>query len=406
MGHARSTAISADETDILNRMEALHNAYRAARQDVIALRNAQKIEESRGLLLGKVTGLYQQVFTLCEEYLRVNEHSANKEASEARSQIRLYTTVALVCAALTLIAGALLCRLFYVDILHPVRSLANDAGEAIQHAADVNAGTPDNELTTVGTYLRILMSDAADARTALERTRSQLLNAQKLASVGKLAASVAHELRNPITSVKMRLFSIQRTLGRDDELDRKFRSISEEIARMEGVIRSFLEFSRPPTIRLQTHALSHVLDKTLELVCHYMEEKNIRIVRSDAPRLPPINADADQLRQVLVNLLNNAAEAMIDGGEIQVSASVETDSSKLPMVVVRVRDTGGGISQEVRQHVFEPFYTTKEDGTGLGLCIAARIMAHHHGRLILESSTPQGTSFAMWIPVAQVADNG
>lgn len=406
MVQARTTAVSNEETDLLNRMEASHDAYRATRRSVIALCNAGESEKSRALLLGKATELYQQVFSMCEEYLRVNENSANEEAWEARRQIRVHTIVALVCAAMTLIAGAVLCRMFYVDILRPVRSLAHDACGVLEHDVDVAASASENELATVGAYLRTLMSDAADTRTALERTRSQLMNAQKLASVGKLAASVAHELRNPITSIKMRLFSIQRTLGRDDELERKFRSISEEIARMESVIRSFLEFSRPPTLRLQTHSIAHVIDKTLELVGHYMEEKNVRIVRVDAPPLPPVRADADQLRQVLVNLLNNAADAMRDGGEIQLTAGTETDPSRSPMVVVRVRDTGGGISDETRQHVFEPFYTTKEDGTGLGLCIAARIMAHHQGRLILESSTPQGTSFAMWIPVAQEADRG
>jgi signal transduction histidine kinase len=233
-----------------------------------------------------------------------------------------------------------------------------------------------------------------------------LINAEKLASVGKLAASVAHELRNPLTSVKMWLFSIQRTIGRDEELERKFRTISEEITRMETVIRNFLEFSRPPGLKLQWHDVWSLLDNTMDLVAHHIEGRNIRIVREISRPAGRVRADADQLKQVFVNLLQNAAEAMTEGGEIHVSTAVETEPGGRKMAVVRIRDTGPGMPDDVRQRIFEPFYTTKDDGTGLGLCIAARIMERHGGRLVLESSTPQGTVFAVRIAAAEVESDG
>ena len=131
-----------------------------------------------------------------------------------------------------------------------------------------------------------------------------------------------------------------------------------------------------------------------------MEENHIKIVQELAPDLPAVMADPDQLRQVLINLLNNAAEAMTGGGEIRIVATVQRDAEDRRMVVVRVRDSGGGMDEEVRSRAFEPFFSDKENGTGLGLCIAARIMAAHDGLLALESSSPQGTTFAVWIPVA------
>ncbi|MHB8861388.1 MAG: ATP-binding protein [Pirellulaceae bacterium] len=402
MEKAQLAALTPQEVTILNRMEDVHRMYQVKRQEVIALSDAGEVEKSRELLLQEVTRLYQQTFTLCEDYLLVNERKANQDAADAQNQIHLYTGMVLVCAGMTLTLGALLLRMFWVGVLRPLRSLVGDARGGFEDPAAGAGGTFTDELHSVGAYLRTLMSDAADARTALAHTRSQLMNAQKLASVGKLAASVAHELRNPLTSIKMWLFSIQKTIGRDEELDRKFRTISEEITRMESVVRNFLEFSRPPELKLRSHSISLLLDKTLELVGHRIEQKKIRISRDDGSCLPPVKVDADQFKQVFVNLLENAAEALVDGGEIYLTTVAVTDPGGLPMVRIRIRDTGPGMPDEVSQRVFEPFFTTKEDGAGLGLCIAARIMARHGGRLVLESSMSGGTSFAVWIPAAQV----
>ncbi len=112
-------------------------------------------------------------------------------------------------------------------------------------------------------------------------------------------------------------------------------------------------------------------------------------------------ADADQFKQVLINLLDNAVEATNEDGEIQISINTACEADDRTMVVVRVRDSGQGMPQDVRERIFEPFYTTKENGTGLGLCIAVQIMARHGGRLVLESSTERGTAFAVWIPIAR-----
>jgi signal transduction histidine kinase len=125
-------------------------------------------------------------------------------------------------------------------------------------------------------------------------------------------------------------------------------------------------------------------------------------VRKYSPELPPILGDGKQLKQVFINLLNNAAEVVPGGGEIRILAASACDRDTRGMVVVRIQDTGPGMPEEVQQRLFEPFFTTKESGTGLGLCIAAGIMTRHNGRLVLESSTAQGTTFAVWIPAADV----
>jgi signal transduction histidine kinase len=275
-----------------------------------------------------------------------------------------------------------------------------DARMFAEEGADPAQGVQD-ELRAVGLYLQTLMSDVADTRTVLRESRSQLMQAQKLASVGKLAASVAHEIRNPLTAVKMWLFSLRKTAGADPALHRKFDLISEELSRLEGVLQNFLEFSRPPALRLQNVNVLPLLEKTLELLSHRLAERDIQVEMAMNGALPPITADPEQLKQVLINLIWNSAEAMHDGGVVRLSAEAQSDNAGRLGVTVRIRDTGCGISEEAKAKIYEPFFTTKEDGAGLGLCIAAGIMARHGGRLALESSTPQETCFALWIPVRQ-----
>ncbi len=129
------------------------------------------------------------------------------------------------------------------------------------------------------------------------------------------------------------------------------------------------------------------------------DEKHIRLVREDERWT--VCADADQFKQVLVNLLNNAAEATPPEGQVRLQVSRESDADGRAMIVLRVSNTGPAMSDEARRRLFEPFFSTKEEGTGLGLCIAASIMARHEGRLLLESSVEGRTTFAVWVPAAE-----
>jgi signal transduction histidine kinase len=146
------------------------------------------------------------------------------------------------------------------------------------------------------------------------------------------------------------------------------------------------------------------LDNTLELAEPRIAHATTKLVREDSPNLPPVLADREQLKQVLLNLLNNAAEAAGEGGQITVITAAESERDGRKMVVVRVSDSGPGVPKEVSDRIFEPFFSTKDEGTGLGLPIAARIMARHEGRLVLESSNEQGTTFAVFIPAAPVGE--
>jgi signal transduction histidine kinase len=386
----------------LDRLEKAYREYEAKRDEVVLLYNHGDVEEAKRALLVDVNDLYQKAFEQVEDFVASTQQDADTRMAHVEGQVGWVTALVAIGVAVAMGLGIALVWLFFYGVLRPLRRMMADArrfsgGGATAAAA---ADEPQDELRAVGDYLRALMSDMADTRSNLERSRHQLLQSEKLASVGKLAASVAHEIRNPLTSMKMWLFSIRKIVGPDPELDHSFDIVAEEMGRLESIVRNFLEFSRPPALKVHPQCVSEVLHKTLELAHHQIDEKRIALQYDTATGLPQVMADREQLKQVFINLLTNAVEATPEEGRICVRAALEGDRQNGAMVVVRVQDSGPGIPEAVRRRVFEPFFTTKEHGTGLGLCIAAQIMGRHGGRLVLESATGQGTSFAVWIPTA------
>jgi signal transduction histidine kinase len=312
-----------------------------------------------------------------------------------RVQIKRISAIVGVSVTMTIALGVALLLLFFRGVLFPLRRMVEDAS---LFTTESSQSSTRDELRDIDFYLRTLMLNVTETRSNLERSRHQLIDAEKLASVGKLAASVAHEIRNPLASLKMRLFSIRRSIGENNQYQEDFQVISEEITHLEKIIRNFLEFSRPSALKLSAIDPSLLLDKTLELVGFSLEEKNIKLIRQNAVGLPPVMVDSEQIKQVFINLLRNSLEAINHNGEIQISTSLAADRDDREMVVVRFKDNGQGIPEDIKDQIFEPFFTTKDEGTGLGLCIAAQILARHGGRIELESSNKLGTTFAVWIP--------
>jgi signal transduction histidine kinase len=197
----------------------------------------------------------------------------------------------------------------------------------------------------------------------------------------------------------MRLFSLDRSLDLNPQQKEDFQVISEEIVHIDGLVQSFLEFSRPPKLRMQRVSPSEIVDLALKLMTHRLESYQVSVQVVRLGRLPVVQADPDRLKEVLVNIMVNACEAMKGGGSMVIREEEALDPSLGQVAVVRVRDTGPGIVEGLRAKVFEPFFTTKEEGSGLGLSIAFRIMEDHGGRLDLESREGQGAEFSLILPV-------
>jgi signal transduction histidine kinase len=177
-----------------------------------------------------------------------------------------------------------------------------------------------------------------------------------------------------------------------------FDVISEEIRHIDSILRNFLEFSRPPRLKIQSVSPSDVVDMAIQLLRHRLESYGVRVELYRQRRLPEIQGDPEQLKEVLVNLMVNACDAMGDGGLIVIR---EEEGSVEPLghvVVLRVSDHGPGVPESVQEKIFQPFFSTKEEGTGLGLSIAARIVEDHGGWLNLRSRPGKGATFIITLP--------
>ena len=211
---------------------------------------------------------------------------------------------------------------------------------------------------------------------ALEESQRIAAQNEKLAAIGRLAAGVAHEVRNPLGVIRSSAEMVQESFEPGEEPHRACRFICEEIDRLNGLITSLLGFARPSEPRLQTLAIEKVLDRALSLGSGELERRRIEVERQVSPALPGLRADPDLLAQVVLGMLTNAAEALGRGGRIEVRAG-----STGGRLTLEVADSGPGIPPEDAERVFEPFFTTKDTGTGLGLAMAARIIEAHGGHV-------------------------
>lgn len=223
---------------------------------------------------------------------------------------------------------------------------------------------------------------------------------EKLASLGILAAGLAHEVRNPLTAIKARLFIQQRRLPAHSPALEDARIINREINRLEGIVRTVLAFARPTPPEPVEVDPARVLDQVRQLVLEDCARQDIRIHLDSAPQLA-FRADAAQVHQVILNLVQNAVEAVGRGGNIHLSArnAMRRFGDHLqPGVVIQIQDDGPGIPPAVQERLFDPFFTTKPEGTGLGLAISARIVEGNGGLLEFASEAGRGTLFAVAFP--------
>jgi signal transduction histidine kinase len=239
----------------------------------------------------------------------------------------------------------------------------------------------------------------APLRVSLSESKSIIERQEKLASLGILASGVAHEIRNPLTAIKLRLFSLKKALP-DVARNEDVTLIGTEINRLERIVKDFLQFARPSEPELARIPATQILQQVRELIQPQLERSGIDLML-ESSNGGLVHADAQQLKQVLINLIQNSAENIGRNGTITLRLrheSAELNGRTKPAVILVVEDTGKGIPPEVEMRLFDPFFTTKEGGTGLGLAISARIVEKHGGLLRYQTKLNQGTIFEVVVP--------
>ena len=234
----------------------------------------------------------------------------------------------------------------------------------------------------------------------------QLWQAAKLATVGELAASIAHELNNPLTTVSLRVESLLAQVPEHDPKRRALEVIEQEVERMGHLVANLLQFSRRSQPQIATVDVREEITNTLDLIHYHLRHRRISVVREFAPDVPMVLADRELLRQLFLNLLTNASDAMLQGGTSTVRAATGVLENGAQAVVIEFVDTGVGIAPDDLPKVMEPFFTTKPEGqgTGLGLPICRRIVQEHHGTFNIVSDVGQGTTVRIVLPVTHRAN--
>ena len=234
----------------------------------------------------------------------------------------------------------------------------------------------------------------------LKQRQEQLIRSEKMAALGQLSAGIAHEIRNPLTSIKIFIQSLEKEIDLDENQEEDFRIIMKEIDRINENITRFLNFARPEEPLFQAINTSALMKNTVNLLAAKLKNSGIRLDISLPDDHPPVEGDPKQLAQVFLNLLLNAVEAMPQEGMLTIRSAVKVNPDSLQeFLQLIIKDTGHGIPEKDRPYLFDPFFTTKAGGTGLGLSIVYSIIQKHNGRIEVESELGKGSSFILSLPI-------
>jgi len=329
----------------------------------------------------------------------------------AKSQRLILFYISLNSVILVVFSSILLSRIIVRPIDELVRiteAVAN--GDLNQHIKVRKF----NEIGILAESLNRMTERLREGRDALEgnirtlkATRDEVIRSEKMASVGRLAAGIAHEIGNPLSAILGYTDMLRRGIGREDEAE-YFRRIEAEIQRINRIVRGLLDYARPGEFKLEEVNVNEIVRDSLDLVSAQKGFERIKI-SLHLDNLPIVKADPHQLQQVLINLFINASDAMPEGGTLTVQSVVGSRGGVTPplqeWVEISVADTGMGMNDDEIKMVFDPFFTTKEPGkgTGLGLAICRRIVESFSGRIEVTSQKEKGSTFKILLPLGSEA---
>lgn len=398
LGEAKLLSTDEPQKKIITDIEYEYGSYIKLKDRVIA--HYKRGERKEGARLHReVRKRFFRILDLCDEYKNIHRNRmalAKEESHNEAVNLRFFSITALLVVTFLVI---LMVFVLVNSILKPIYRLAIEAGREGKAGDTEDSGDTKDEITALAKSVRELINDIDHTHFELEKSREHLQQAEKMALVGKLAAGMAHSIRNPFTSVKMRLFSLGRSQNLTETQKDDIKVISDEIRHIDTIVQNFLEFSRPPRLKIQKISPSVVVDLAIQLLEHRLKSYDVTVNLVRKQPLPEIDADPEQLKEVLVNLMVNACEAMVRGGLISIQEYEEHDTPIGKAVVLRLSDNGPGIPESFIGKVLEPFFTTKEEGTGLGLSIVARIIEEHGGRIDIKSKEGEGAIFIITLPV-------
>ena len=310
-----------------------------------------------------------------------------------------------VTAPIRVLSGAAyaLARGEYEDAVPHIRTTRRDEIGALYADFKHMATQLEDRHARLQTRVGLTEAELRKVEAKLKGTMEAAARSERLAALGRLASGVAHEIRTPLTSLKLFLQSVQDEIAISPEQSEDYQIAMRQVGRIETTINHFLNFARPQEPVLETLDFVELVHNALEVVQPRANQQEVEVHAQIAPELPSVEGDVRQLGEVLVNLLVNALEAMPDGGQLRISVTAETappGSEAYSCVRIDVSDTGPGIAEENQDRLFEPFFTTKARGSGLGLAIVRGTVERHGGTIHLHTQLQAGTTFSICLPIA------
>lgn len=391
LDRAKDTAQSDEEWRVIHQIEEGFNKYQLEfdrAQEQIRL-----LGPSRNFKTLAVAHPVLPIVEPCHELLRINEEIINETAKE---NARLKQKLQLVLLLLSLggpisglIMGYGLAR-GWSRSMHRLSVHVRDMAERLDQDVGSVRVEPEGDFARLDAQLQRVVGRVEEVVDRLQRQQRDMIRAQQLTAVGQLAASVAHEIRNPLTSIKMLVQAALRTQNSKPFTRDNLEVVHREVARLEQTVQSFLDFSRPPVLQRTNTDLRTVVTQAAQLVAARARQQRVRVDQK-LPTEPVLgNVDAAQMCTVLVNLLINALDAMPYGGCLEMGLEHDGDA-----IQFTVADTGPGIAAEVAHQLFTPFASTKPSGTGLGLSTSRRIVEEHGGRIVAVNPPGGGACFTI-----------
>ena len=382
------------EIKTLDQIEIDYQKYIAARDKVIEL--YKKGERVKGFSLHQdVRQAFFEILELCNQFKEFHKEKIENAIQKSREEANGLRIIALMAIVSVTLLSLLVNFIFSRHIMDPIRKLI------LQVDSEDGTGKPRDEVDALQRGVMGLFEDAEETHQKLKQSQVSLLQSEKMALIGKLAAGTAHSIRNPLTSVKMRLFSLNPSAALSDTQREDLNVISDEIIQINKIVENFLEFARPPKLVMKRMSPSVAVDSAVYLLDQRLRSYHVNLKIERSGSLAETLIDPEQLKEVLVNIIINACEAMKKGGNIMIREE-ELDIAPLKKAdVIRISDKGEGIPEEIMKNIFDPFFTTKEEGTGLGLSIAYNIIHEHGGTLGVSSQKDRGTIFTITLPIKE-----
>ena len=311
-----------------------------------------------------------------------------------------HTVLLVAGAGAVAICGALLVVLTYT-VQRPMVELQQKIAQlgSGDLTVSVSFAHRNDEIGDLGRNFNQMVEQLRESRVEIERLhRTQMSRAEHMATLGEMATGLAHEIRNPLAGIAGVIEIIGRDLPTTSPARAVVKDVRQEIARINRIVSDLLQTARPHPPKVRKSDLNTTVEHAVMLGRQQALSKGSEITLLKDPSLPEIEHDSDQIHQVLLNLLLNSLQAIDAKGKIAVVVERKGDTA-----VIEVADTGRGISPELLPNIFRPFFTTKGDGTGLGLSLARRIVEDHQGRIDVASTVGQGTTFSVVLPLERAA---